>query len=207
MDTATLAQAVEPFFTTKGVKGTGLGLSMVQGFAEQSGGMFRIASDPGHGTTVELRLPASGAAGLDVPEDSATPSAPVSGRILLVDDSSDVLVTVGAFLEKAGFTVIRANCGDRALAQLAQGGPVDVLVTDYAMPGLNGAELIARARLLQPGLRALIITGYAAVGYEAADGTTILHKPFHRRALIEALQRVLARDPATAETVAAEGPV
>jgi signal transduction histidine kinase/CheY-like chemotaxis protein len=203
MDDATLAQAMEPFFTTKGANGTGLGLSMVQGFAEQSGGTLRIASKPGQGTTVELRLPATIAA---EPEDRSPTQDPLraTGRILLVDDSPDVLVTVGAFLEKAGFDVERAENGDTALAHIAAGGRFDALVSDYAMPGLNGADLIAQARLLQPGLHALIITGFAALSTaELAEGTVVLHKPFHRRAFIEALLQAMGRDPGGAAQITA----
>jgi PAS domain S-box-containing protein len=204
MDDATLAQAMEPFFSTKGAKGTGLGLSMVQGFAEQSGGTLRIASAPGRGTTVELRLPASIAAQPDDPSAPPEPPLTASGRVLLVDDSPDVLVTVGAFLEKAGFDVVRAENGDAALAHLAASGRFDALVSDYAMPGLNGADLILQARQIQPGLHALIITGFAALSPAGlGDGTVVLHKPFHRRALIEALLQAMGRDPAAAARIAA----
>jgi PAS domain S-box-containing protein len=197
MDAATLARAVEPFFTTKGVGGTGLGLSMVQGFAEQSGGTLRIDSPPGHGTKVTLRLPAAATA---APAQvlPAAPAAPASGRILLVDDSTDVLVTVGAFLEKAGFVVTRAEHGDRALAILGRDRRFDALVSDYAMPGLNGLDLVMRARSLSPGLPALIITGYAALGDAETEGTAVLHKPFQRHELLAALARVMRRETATA---------
>jgi PAS domain S-box-containing protein len=202
MDAATLAQAIEPFFTTKGVGGTGLGLSMVQGFVEQSGGRLRIGSVPGQGTSVTLALPAAGPA--------HRPAAPapavglrVSGRILLVDDSTDVLVTVGAFLERAGFEVVRADSGDHALAVLAQDRRFDALVSDYAMPGLNGADLIAEARLLLPGLNALIITGYADIedAGMAVRGAAVLHKPFQRDTLLDALLRVMGRDAARTPAV------
>ncbi len=115
-----------------------------------------------------------------------------SGRILLVDDSTDILVTVGAFLVKAGFDVVRAESGDRALHMLAEDPRFDALVADYAMPGLNGADLIAQARLLKPGLPALIITGYASIceNEGVAEATTVLHKPFQRQDLIAALRRV-----------------
>jgi PAS domain S-box-containing protein len=205
MDEATMAQAVEPFFTTKGLNGTGLGLSMVQGFAEQSGGTLRIRSMPGRGTAVELRLPAAATAAR--PERPAAPAAlRPAARVLLVDDSTDVLVTVGALLEKTGFDVVRADSGDRALTILAAQGRFDALVSDYAMPGLNGAELIARVRELRPGLPVLVITGYAAVSQARllAKETAILLKPFTRLELIEALMRVLqdAPDPADAATEA-----
>jgi CheY-like chemotaxis protein/two-component sensor histidine kinase len=198
MDEATVAQAVEPFFTTKGVNGTGLGLSMVQGFAEQSGGTLRIRSAPGQGTTIELRLPA---AMMPDRTEGPLPATPLAkGRILLVDDSMDVLVTVGALLEKTGFEVVRVDSGERALSILEKPGRFDALVSDYAMPGLNGAELIARARRLRPGLPALIITGYAAVDEEGivVQETAILVKPFQRRELIEALLHVLDAEPARA---------
>jgi len=190
MDAATLAQAVDPFFTTKGVNGTGLGLSMVQGFVEQSGGTFHIASTPGRGTTVALRLPPAAAAA-PAASVAAADATRATGRILLVDDSTDVLVTVGAFLEKAGFAVVRTDSGDQALGVLGKGSRFDALVSDYAMPGLNGVDLIAQARLIQPGLPALIITGYAAIGGAEAEGTTILHKPFQRREMVEALVQLI----------------
>ena len=195
MDEATLAQAADPFFSTKGLDGSGLGLSMVQGFAEQSGGGFRISSAPGEGTTVELRLPAA------APDQHPGPperleARPASGRVLLVDDAPDVLATTGAFLERAGFVVVRADSGDQARDMLAAGERFDALVSDYAMPGLNGADLIVKAQALQPGLRALLITGYASAGYAGTlpEGTPVLHKPFQRNDLLAALHHVMDRD-------------
>ncbi|MGG5887395.1 ATP-binding protein [Falsiroseomonas sp. HC035] len=191
MDAATLAQAVDPFFTTKGLDGTGLGLSMVQGFAEQSGGRLHLHSLLGQGTTAELWLPIVAAA--PPPRPAEVVAQQIHGRVLLVDDSADVLLTTGSFLERAGFQVTRAESGDRALASLNQGVAFDVLITDYAMAGLNGADLIAEARLLLPGMRALLITGFADLRYtdHLPAGTLVLHKPFQRQDLTDALRRIL----------------
>jgi CheY-like chemotaxis protein/anti-sigma regulatory factor (Ser/Thr protein kinase) len=197
MDEATLAQAPEPFFTTKGVDGTGLGLSMVQGFAEQSGGRFRIASKAGHGTTVDLRLPASASVLADEGHAMAAPTElSAASHILLVDDDPDVLMTVGAFLQKDGFRVIRASGGNQALALLATAERVDAIVTDYAMPGLNGADLVAEARVIRPGLRAVIISGFVNIGCaEQIGGTITLHKPFQRDLLIKTLRQIMDAGP------------
>jgi CheY-like chemotaxis protein len=196
MDAGTLAQACEPFFTTKGLDGTGLGLSMVQGFAEQSGGEVHIESVPGHGTTVQLWLPAVASASSAPKQQDTSAKLRGSGRVLLVDDVSDVLVTARAFLARAGFQVVQAGNGDQALAVLAAGERFDVVVSDYAMPGLNGVELIEQARALQPGLAALLITGFAEVG--GADtlprAVAILRKPFQRRELVEAVLHAIGRD-------------
>jgi PAS domain S-box-containing protein len=192
MDEATLARATEPFFTTKGVNGCGLGLSMVHGFAAQSGGRFNITSAPGAGTTVELWLPTAAAAEPHSP--AAGPAGRhATGRILLVDDNDDVLVTTGAFLKKAGFEVVQAASGEQALALLTAGGRFDALVSDHAMPGMNGAELLAAAHLHQPGLSAVIITGFADASYAASlpAATPVLHKPFQHFDLIAALRLVI----------------
>ena len=197
MDAATLAQAVEPFFTTKGLEGSGLGLSMVQGFVEQSGGEFHITSAPGEGTTVELRMPSVAAV---INQDAELrPALPLGGcRVLLVDDSLDVRLVTGAFLRKAGFTVSGAENGVEALALLDAGERFDVLITDYAMPGMNGVELIGKARGLQPGLPAVIITGYANLATTEAltKRTILLHKPFTREQLTEALRRIVDEESA-----------
>jgi PAS domain S-box-containing protein len=189
MDAATLSRACEPFFTTKGVRGSGRGLSMVKGFTEQSGGMLIIDSEPGRGTSVEMRLPAASIR----PPPAVAPDATLR-RVLLVDDSMDVLVAIGAFLEKAKFEVIRATSGHQALALLSNGERFDALVSDLAMPGLNGADLIAEVHTLQPGLPAVMITGYGGTAYVdllPADAV-IMHKPFHSGDLRDALRRVMA---------------
>ncbi len=193
MDAATLARAVEPFFTTKGLDGTGLGLSMVQGFVEQSGGRFRIDSAVGVGTNVELCLP-SGDPGPDHKRPDAAAYEPRRrGRILLVDDAIDVLVTMAATLQNAGFDVVQAESGDRAIALLAGNDRFDALVTDYAMPGLNGADLISEGRIVQPGLPTLIITGFAGINYAEAlpEKVLVLQKPFQGTALIDALACIM----------------
>ena len=200
MDEVTLAKACEPFFTTKGLDGTGLGLSMVQGFAEQSGGHVRIASAPGQGTTVMLWLPVSDRLSSSSGELQVNPAAlRGSGRILLVDDLAEVLATVGASLERAGFEVVRASGGEQALAALVADGcgeRFDALVTDYAMPGLNGVGLIEQARALRPGLPALLITGFIPAGSGSGtlpEGVVVLGKPFQRDELIEAVLGTMER--------------
>jgi signal transduction histidine kinase/CheY-like chemotaxis protein len=195
MDTETLAQAFEPFFSTKGQNGSGLGLSMVQGFAEQSGGRVNIVSALGKGTKVELRLPQMWPAKYMDKQQAGSAYMRGSGCILLVDDTPDVLVTTGAFLIGRGFSVVRVGTGDEALAYLASNGQVDALVSDYAMPGINGVDLIEQARAIRPDLVALIITGYAdsTTVDRISESITVVKKPFKRDQLIEALVGALDR--------------
>ncbi len=208
MDEATRARATEPFFTTKGVSGAGLGLSMVQGFIAQSGGKFAIRSRSGEGTTVELHLPAI-ATGSKAEAALSRPEKPGGRAILLVDDDPDVLVTLGLFLEKAGFKVVRAANGGDALAILGNGMPVDAIVSDFAMPRMNGADMIARARAMRPDLPAVLISGYvaAAESMPPIEAVVTLDKPFQRRALIDTLERLLAGTRATREPVRSVQPV
>jgi PAS domain S-box-containing protein len=194
MDEATLAQAFEPFFTTKGQDGTGLGLPMVQGFARQSGGEVRIESAPDQGTMIELRLPAAALAVGPVTQPDAPANLRGAGRILLVDDNPDVRVITAAFLTGVGFQVVAAANGDEALAFLVRGERFDILVTDYIMPGMNGVDLVGHVREIQPGMAALIITGFAAAADTDVlpESVTILRKPFQRPRLIEAVLRAMA---------------
>ena len=159
-----LDRVVEPFFTTKALgKGTGLGLSMVAGFAQQSGGKLIINSELGKGTRMQLVLPACDEAPSE--EFSKSPSeipASTSSSILLVDDDLAVREILGGQLQEHGYKVISAENGSVGLQILeARDWPVDILLTDFAMPGMNGIETIEKARALQPNLRAILMTGYA----------------------------------------------
>lgn len=118
-------------------------------------------------------------------------------HVLVVDDVTDVLVTVGAFLVNAGFAVRKVANGDEALRLIASDPRIDVLVTDFAMPGLSGADLIEQAGQIRPRLRALVITGYPnADGLaELPPHTTILSKPFRRDTLLAAVRSLLGEAP------------
>jgi CheY-like chemotaxis protein len=122
---------------------------------------------------------------------------------LLVDDHPDVLVTTGAFLEAAGFDVVRVHDGDEALAHLASGQVFALLVTDYAMPGLNGADLARQALELNPALKALIITGFPSDAglFDRPSNVALLAKPFRRAALITQLNSLFASGDATLPTI------
>ncbi|MBY9062530.1 response regulator [Sphingomonas yunnanensis] len=199
MDEATLARATDPFFTTKEVgKGTGLGLSMVHGLAAQSGGQLVITSRLTAGTTVDLYLPAtrmSDMAALTCEEPScAEPGAAMT--ILVVDDEPLVLENTAALLEELGHTVRLAASGPIALAQMEAGLRVDVLVTDQMMPGMTGTLVAQRARLLQPGLKVLIVSGYAEIGDREKLRFPLLQKPFDRSALARAVRQLVAGESA-----------
>jgi nitrogen-specific signal transduction histidine kinase len=180
-----LEQVMEPFFTTKDVgKGTGLGLSMVYGFAKQSGGLFRIDSKVGVGTRAEIWLPRAPediVAGTVEGEDKGG-SAPLRPlRILLVDDHDGVRATTAALLEDLGHQVVQAADGPEVFKLLGDMPDCcDLLITDYAMPHVSGAEVIRHARALCPALPAIIITGYADEASIARrpDDVLVLPKPF-----------------------------
>ena len=198
MDEDTLARAVEPFFTTKGVgKGTGLGLPMVQGLAEQSGGRLELASTLGEGTTVTLWLPAADTAPHTIVERELVPpaEAPASAavralRILAVDDDALVLMNTEAMLQDMGHIVTIAYSGAQALDRLRGEAGFDLLITDQSMPGLTGAELIEIASRERPGMKALLVTGYAELPAGTATDVPRLAKPF-TQADLEGAMRAL----------------
>ena len=140
MDEATLVRATEPFFTTKGAgKGTGLGLSMVHGLAAQSGGALRLSSRPGAGTTAELWLPRAQArpARSAAAPRRAVPQVPRSCSVLLVDDDALISMATCEMLKDLGHRVVEAPSGSRALEILHAGTPVDLVVSDEAMPNMG----------------------------------------------------------------------
>jgi PAS domain S-box-containing protein len=200
MDEATLSRALEPFFTTKGVgKGTGLGLSMAHGMAEQSGGKLVLKSRKGEGATVEIWLPIaptvseSGSAG----EQRAPPAPEPSGRTLVivaVDDDALVLFNTIAMLEDLGHTVFEAASGKRALEVIHEQNPVDLVITDQAMPNMSGSDLARAIGAKWPHLPIILATGYAELPSGANADLPKLPKPFSQRDLAKAIASVI-REP------------
>ena len=193
-----LEKVLEPFYTTKEVgKGSGLGLSMVYGFAKQSSGAFRLDSELGEGTTAELWLPRA-------PRGRRQPAVPAAAKrsrkpprklkILLVDDHATVRTTTAAVLNDLGHAVVEAADGAEALGILRADCEFELLITDYAMPGLSGADLLREARQLCPTVPALIITGYAEAECirDRSDNAEILQKPFTPDALQGAIEGLCA---------------
>ncbi|TWI69494.1 phospho-acceptor domain-containing protein [Pseudoduganella lurida] len=188
-----MAKVFEPFFTTKGVgKGTGLGLSQVYGMAQQSGGIARIESAPGHGTTVEIWLPAATAEAAERQPEPAARNALQGARVLVVEDDELVRTGMVDALLALGCEVTQAASGDEAVTMLAERQP-QLLLTDYLMPGMTGAELADRARAAFPDLPVVVATGYAdmeAVQRAVGQGA-VLRKPFHMAELAAAVERGL----------------
>jgi signal transduction histidine kinase/CheY-like chemotaxis protein len=196
MDEQTLARAIEPFFSTKGVgKGTGLGLSMVHGLAAQLGGMLNLTSSLGAGTVAEIWLPqASQAAAAEDLESQSVRRAPREATILLVDDEELVRMGTAEMLTDLSYTVIEANSAAEALRLLRSGETPDVMITDYLMPGMNGADLIEIARPLAPSMKLLLITGYSSVAQGPAASVPRLAKPFRQADLARSVADLLTRE-------------
>ncbi len=199
MDAQTRAHAFDPFFTTKDVgQGTGLGLATVFGIVRRAGGVVRIESAPGDGTTVTVLLPAVSAPAPAHPGAAATPSAGargVGGTVLLVEDEAAVRSTARRVLERHGYAVLEARHGADALLVWREAGHrITVVVTDLRMPEMGGGELIARLRAEHPGLPVLVLSGYADPNQAVARGpaTGFLAKPFTGEALVASVAQVLA---------------
>ena len=196
MNDVTLAKATEPFFTTKGPgKGTGLGLSMVHGLAAQSGGRLRIASEPNKGTMLELWLPLAKTAPVPVSPDVLVEKvAPRIGacRILIVDDDLLVMTGTSAMIEDLGHTPIEAHSGAEALAKLASGAAVDIVITDHAMPAMTGLQLARSIQETHPGIPIILATGYAELPVDPASlGILRLAKPCTQYEIALAIQSAL----------------
>ena len=188
MDEATLARAVEPFFSTKGIgKGTGLGLSMVHGLASQLKGGLAITSTPGQGTTVELWIPISSVA---VEEGGhaahARPSVKAQGTALLVDDEDLVRLSTADMLMDLGYEVVEAHSAEEALRMVDEGLHPDLVVTDHLMPGMTGLDLAHDLRARRPDLPVLIVSGYAEME-GIAPSFPRLTKPFRGAELAASL--------------------
>ncbi|HEV2623031.1 MAG TPA: response regulator [Frateuria sp.] len=194
MDQSTLARAIEPFFSTKETgRGTGLGLSMVHGLAGQLGGHFAIASKPGKGTRVELWLPLAPAATVSHRRELNPDRPRAAGRpldVLLVDDEQLVRDGTAAMLRELGHRVVEAGGGSEALEKLQDGLQVDVVVTDYKMPRMDGAELARRLHRSSPRLPVLLITGYSGHA-EDTQGLARLAKPFRQADIAAALDELV----------------
>ena len=190
MDKATRARAFEPFFTTKPLgQGTGLGLSQLYGFVRQTGGLVRLESAPGQGTTIRLLLPrhAEGATAAAPTQRSDAPAIPgvIGGTVLVVEDEAAVRAVVTEALREQGCRVLEAGDGAAGLRLLHSHERIDALVTDVGLPGMNGRQLADAARERRPGLPVLLVTGYAGGAVEEAlpAGMEVIGKPFALDAL------------------------
>jgi len=198
-----LDRIFEPFFSTKGPQGgTGLGLSMVQGFLKQTGGTVRVYSEEGVGTTFKLFFPALHESDAADPTERDTPAvaAGAGQRILLVEDEADVLAAFARALERAGYAVVAANTGDRALKIFESDPGFDLVVTDIVMPGqLQGPALVNALRALSPDLPAVFMSGYAEEATVHGNGLRPsdirLMKPIQRKPFLAAVHRALSQAP------------
>jgi signal transduction histidine kinase len=190
-------RALEPFFTTKGPgRGTGLGLSMVYGVAASAGGELTIDSRVGEGTTITMLLPriadASASAQKVMPEGAGSASAHAS-HILLVDDDPEVRSALADMLRSHGHRVTEAANGPQALLELER-SDIRLMLLDFAMPGMNGAELAAQALDLEPKVKLLFLTGFSdseAID-KAVDGRArVLKKPATAATLFAAVEEML----------------
>jgi CheY-like chemotaxis protein len=198
MDSATLAHAFEPFFTTKGVgQGTGLGLATVYGIVKQSDGYVWADSEPGRGTTIKIYLPLTAAAPAEAVVAKSDRPLARGELVLVVEDEEQVRTVAARALSEAGYRVVVAESGARALEMVSQNGNHPALaLVDVVMPGLSGSELAAELARIIPGTRVLFTSGYTDGEILRRGllkpGATFLAKPFSPEALVRAVHAALA---------------
>jgi signal transduction histidine kinase len=190
------ARVFEPFFTTKEVgKGSGLGLSQVLGFAKQSGGGVHIDSRLQRGTSIHIYLPR--AVTKAIPKDTASPVASLrpdaaAARILLVDDDNAVREVTAETLRELGYHVLEAGSGGAALDLLERETSIDLMLVDFAMPGMNGADLGRQVQARWPALPLLFVTGFADRSALAGISEShVVSKPFVGYELVDKVRSIL----------------
>jgi PAS domain S-box-containing protein len=207
MNEETLARMFEPYFTTKGERGTGLGLSTVYGIVKQSGGVVRVDSAPGRGSTFNVYLPRAEGRPEPVVEPRARRRAkitPGGGHVLLVEDDHAAREALEEFLREDGHVVLAAADGDEAerLCRAAR-KPLDLVVTDTVMPRMSGPQMVERLRRLQPGLKAIFMSGHTPETLvqhgDVSGGSAFLQKPFDIADLLAHVTRLLGTKPPVAK--------
>ena len=199
-----LPRIFEPFFSTKETgAGTGLGLSTVYGIVKQTGGFIFVDSAPGQGARFRIYLPRH-AADAASPAEPAAPARPRdltgAGTILLVEDEDPVRIFGARALRSKGYTVIEAKSGEGALARIGEGGaPIDLLVTDVVMPGMDGPALVRAVRARRPEVKVIFISGYAEDEFRQSldrdGGIDFLPKPFSLDELAGKVKEAIGRAP------------
>ncbi len=193
MSAETLAHAFEPFFTTKGIgMGSGLGLAQAHGFARASGGLIRIDSEEGRGTTISIFLPRTHKSPPDPDHEDRGKQATstTSGQVLLVEDDDEVAALTEEMIRQLGYDTTRVASAEAALGALADRRAVDIVFSDVMMPGrMNGVELAQEIRRRRPNLAILLTSGYAesASRSAAAHHIKIIPKPYRIEQLRDAL--------------------
>ncbi len=198
MDRKTISRIFEPFFTTKEVgKGTGLGLSIVYGIVKQHGGYITVTSEPGQGTVFKLYLPLQQAAADQAGSDESELPQGGSGTVLIAEDDDAVRVLSRRVLEGFGYSVIEAADGQEAIDRYREnnGGSVDLLILDVIMPNRSGKEVYDAIRAMNPGIKALFMSGYTAEIVRRRGmldpGVHFLSKPVSPRELLGKVGEIL----------------
>jgi two-component system cell cycle sensor histidine kinase/response regulator CckA len=196
MDPVTCSQIFEPFFTTKSAeRGSGLGLASVHGIVEQSGGLLRVRTSPGQGSTFSVSLPAVTAPA--APAGRKHVAEPAPGRaatILVTEDDPAIRSLLRSVLGAGGHEVIVAADGHEALELFERrASAIELLVTDVVMPGMGGVELAGEILSRRPSLPVLYMSGY---NQQLIAGANFLQKPFSSAAFMTKVAELLAVEPA-----------
>ena len=200
MGPALTARIFEPFFTTKGAdKGTGLGLSMVLGTVQQSGGCVHVYSEPGHGTTFKIYLPAVVAPVIAAIESVPESKAHGAETVLIVEDEIGVRALATRILEKYGYTVLAATDGHDAMERAeAHTGTIDLVLTDVVMPDISGPEVAKNLKARFPRMKVLFMSGYtddAVVRHGLIEAeVAFIQKPYTALGLAQRVRQVLDQD-------------
>ena len=197
MDEATQSRIFEPFFTTKDRhKGTGLGLSTVYGIVKQSGGYIRVISEPGQGSAFEVYLPVADGSAPPAGQPARPAASGGSETVLVVEDDDGIRAVIKRILERAGHRVMEATNGAEALRICeASGDTIDLVLSDIAMPEMQGPDLARRIRERHPDMAMLLMSGYAESAAQQdgilGEGVEFLGKPFSPDALTRKIRHIL----------------